>query len=323
MDDTKSWPSQAGERLSEAPQAKKIAGIFTGILLGLSLLLALIDYGLDLSIAQTSGLGNMGKQTLLSTIQTLLPIGQSAVVLCLDLGFMAAMLRISRGQYASPQTLRLGFDRFWVLLRATILKSALYMLVCLPVAYVTLSIYMLTPLGDSLVDALMPMMTQATISDELYTQMYQAMIPCILACCCTMGLFMLILSYRYRMVNYILIDKPGTRAYAALKQSRKMMKGNGWKLFRLDLRLWWYYAALLLTLAVGYLDIALPLAGVSLPLSDDGAYYLAYGLSLALSGLIYLFLRSRVDVVYGFAYDAVKPQDPPTQGVVLGNIFQM
>lgn len=323
MDDTKNWPSLAGERLSEAPQAKKIAGIYTGILLGLSLLVTIVSYGLDLSIAQTSGLGNLGKQTLLSTIQTLLPMGQSVLLLCLDLGFVAAMLRISRGQYASPQTLRLGFDRFWVLLRTTILKSGLYMLVCLPVAYLTLAIYMLTPLGDGMVDALVPMMTQTTLTDELYDQMLQAMAPCLVVCCCVMALAMLVLSYRYRMVNYILIDKPGTKATAALRQSRKMMKGNGWKLFRLDLRLWWYYAALAVVYAVGYLDVILPALGISLPLSSDGSYYLSYGLSLVLSGLIYLFLRSRVDVVYGFAYDAVKPQDPPTQGVVLGNIFQM
>lgn len=323
MNDTKNWPTLAGQRLENAPHAKKIAGIYTGILLGMSLLVTAIRYGLDLSIAQTSGLGNLGKQNILSTIQTLLPLIQSAIVMCLDLGFVAAMLRISRGQYASPNSLRLGFDRFWVLLRTTILKSGLYTLVCLPVAYLTLSIYMLTPLGDGMVDALIPMMTQTSLTDALYDQMLQAMAPCLVVCCCTMAIAMLVLSYRYRMANYILIDKPGTKAMAVLRQSRKMMKGNGWKLFRLDLRLWWYYAALALTSVVGYLDVLLPALGISLPLSADGSYYLSYGLSLVVTGLTYLFLRSRAEVVYGFAYDAIKPQEPETNGVVLGNIFQM
>ena len=50
-------------------------------------------------------------------------MAQSAISMCLDVGYVAAMLRIARGMYTSPQTLRLGFDRFWVLLRAAIFRG--------------------------------------------------------------------------------------------------------------------------------------------------------------------------------------------------------
>ena len=323
MNDTKRWPALAGERLAQAPQSGKIIKLYTGLTLGLALLVSLVVYALDLSIAQTSGLGDMGKRTFLSTLQTLLPMGQSLFLLCLDLGFVAAMLRVGRGQFVSPQTLRLGFDRFWVLVRSTLLQAGVYVLVCVPVAYLALAIAMLTPLGDSMVEAMIPLMRQATVTTEDATLMMEAMGPCIAVCCCAIAIAMWLLSYRYRMVNYILIDKPDTGALAAMRESRRMMKGNHGKLLRLDLRLWWYYAALALCTAVGYLDQILPGLGISLPLSSEASYYVASILSMLLLSLTYLSLRGRVEVAYSFAYDALKPKEAPTQGVVLGNIFQM
>lgn len=320
--DTKKWPALAGQRLAQAPQAGRICRIYTGIVLGLSLAVALILWGLDLAMAQTSGLGDMGKRSLLATVQTILPMGQSLFLLCLDLGFLAAMLRVSRGQYVSPQTLRLGFDRFWVLLRALALQVLLYLLVGIPLAYLTLAVYILTPLGQSVVEALMPMMTAASLTDELYAQAAQALEPCLMVCMAVTALVICILSYRYRMVNYILIDKPGTGAWAALRQSRIMMKGRCRKLFRLDLRLWWYYAAVALATLAGELDRILPRLGISLPWSGDVCYYISYFLSLALMGLTYLFLRGKAEVTLAFAYDAGRPKEADS-GVVLGNIFQM
>ena len=34
-------------------------------------------------------------------------------------------------------------------------------------------------------------------------------------------------------------------------------------------------------------------------------------------------MLDRVEVTYALAYDAVKPEEPKDNGVVLGNIFQM
>lgn len=322
MESTKQWPARAARRLKDAPQSTKITQIYTGITLGLSLLVMLILWALDGAIAQTSGLGDMGKRTFLSTLQTILPLGQSVFLLCLDLGFVAAMLRVSRGQYVSPQTLRLGFDRFWVLIRATLLQGLVYVLVCLPIAYLALAIYMLTPLGDGMVQAIVPLMTQSLLTDEATAAIAQAMQPCLAVCACVMALAMGVLSYRYRMVYYILIDKPGTGAMAALRESRQMMKGNKRKLFRLDLRVWWYYAATALTTAAGNLDEIFATLGLSLPVSPEAGYYLTWALSLVLTGLTYRFLRSRAEVTWCFFYDAVRPKETPSQGIVLGNIFQ-
>lgn len=325
MEASKTWFARARERLDQAPVQRQITFLYTGLALGLSALVTLIVYGLDFSIAQSSGLSDMGNRALLSTLQTMLPLGLNLVLLCLELGFVAAMLRISRGQYVSSQTLRLGFDRFWVLLRSTLLKGLLCLVVCLPVAYLSLALYMLTPWSDSLIDAIMALVSEsagssaAVFSDAAYDQLLSATDAFTAFSGVFMGIACLILSYRYRMVNYILIDKPGTGALAAMRQSRAMMKGNCNALFKLDLRLWWYYALAALALAAGNLDRLFP----HLFPTETVGYWVSYGLNLLILAGSYCLLRSRVEVTYCFAYDALKPKEPQNQGVVLGNIFQM
>lgn len=320
----KTWYTQARERLDQAPAQHRVTLLYTGLTLGLSALVTLIVYLLDLSIAQASGLSGMANRALLSTLQTMLPLGLNLFLLCLDVGFLAAMLRVCRGQYLSPQTLRLGFDRFWVLLRSALLQGLLYFVVCLPSGYLAVAIYMLTPWSASLLDALIPLMSETTaasqvLSDALADQLMTAMKPCLALCYVFMGIACLILSYRYRMVNFILIDKPGTGAIAAMRQSRAMMKGNCNKLFKLDLRMWWYFGVAIAAGVAGDLDQFFP----SLFPSEAFGYWASYVLYLLVLAGSYLFLRGRVQVTYCFAYEAMKPKEQPKQGVVLGNIFQM
>lgn len=322
---TRGWLTLAGERLDVAPCQKKIVGIYAGITVGLAVLMTLINYCLELSMAKATGLSGMGSRTLLSTLQTMLPMVQTVLLMCLELGYVAAMLRIARGQYVSANTLRLGFDRFWVLLRSRLLRGAVYLAVCLPVMYLAVAVFMMTPFADPLVEALLPLMTQSQLvmEDAVMEQMLSAMEPCIVFCGVFMGLAYLVVSYRFRMVDYILIDHPGIRARNALGESRRMMKGNCWRLFRLDVKLWWYHGALLLATLVSYLDVILPRLGVELPWSQEVTGWVAFGGYLAVLLSVYLLLRNRAEVVCGFAYDAIKPRQEHTEGVVLGNIFQM
>lgn len=95
------------------------------------------------------------------------------------------------------------------------------------------------------------------------------------------------------------------------------------KLLRLDLGLWWYYAALLGAMAVCYGDQILAALGVKLPWSEDVSFFLFYGAYLAAQFAVYYFLRGRVEVTYALAYDALRPRERQENGVVLGNIFQM
>jgi len=151
----------------------------------------------------------------------------------------------------------------------------------------------------------------------------EAMVPAFVIC----GLLILALGgpvfYSYRMVNYVIIDKPGMGALMALRESKRMMRHNRLQLLKLDLSLWWYYLATAAAMAVGYGDVLLPMLGVELPIPETVSFFGFYGLYLLASFAIVYFLRNRTEVCYALAYEAVKPEEKQDGGVVLGNIFQM
>lgn len=318
----------SAERLANARDGQKIVLYYSLITVAVSAVATGVSYVLSQQIAKTGGLGSMGVRSALTTAQTLLPIVQSVFLMCLTLGYLATMLRIARGQYASPNGMRLGFDRFWVLLRCALLKGLIFGGVAMASLYIAIMIYMMTPLSNSAVDILMPLVKNATTSgilldDATYARLMDATTP-------AMGIFgvlFLVLAapvfYRYRMADYIIIDRPATGALAALRDSRMMTKGSRWNLFRLDLSMWWYYAAVLVSAAIGYGDQLLPALGITLPFSDTVAYFLFFGVYLAATFAVYYFLRNRVEVTYALAYDSLRPQEPENNGAVLGNIFQM
>ena len=135
--------------------------------------------------------------------------------------------------------------------------------------------------------------------------------------------FVLPIIYRYRMADFVLLDHPEAGALYALRESRQMMRGSRFGLFRLDLSFWWYYVLLFLANALAYGDWLLSFAGISLPLSGTAAYYLFALLSLAANFLVFYLLYNRLNVTYALAYGQVRPKEDDRGGAVLGNIFQM
>lgn len=320
----------SSERLQNTPQCGKISLIYSGVIIGMSVLAAAVQYALRLSMSNAGGLSNIGTRTILSSLQTMLPLVQSVVAMCLEVGFMAAMLRIARGQYVSPQTLRLGFDRFWVLLRYTILESVFLAGMAIAGIYVGVLIFLATPLSAGVVELLSPLISQTSIlnsavviPDDVYSAVLTAMAPAYLICGILAMVGIIPMVYRLRMSRYVIIDKPALGAVAAIRESRRMTRRNCLQLFKLDLRLWWYFAATAGASVLCYGDQLLPLLGVNLPLHEDVAFFLFYGLYWAAQFAIFYFLLPKVSVAYALAYDALRPKEEPTNGVVLGNIFQM
>ena len=320
----------AGRRLEESPSQKKIVLIYTALVLGLTALVTVLNHVLGLQIDNFGGLSNLGKKTMLSSVQSMLPLAQSMLTMCLDVGYLAAMLRISRGMYTSEQTLRLGFDRFWVLLRCSIIMGVLLMGITVGSMYLGVMIFLMTPLSRGATEIVAPLINQMSVLDSAvmideatYAQLVQAMIPSFVIG----GVMMIVLGgpilYSFRMVNYVIVDKPGMGALMAMRESKKMMRGHRLQLLKLDLSLWWYYLAAAGAMAVCYGDVLLPMMGVQLPVSETVSFFGFYVLYLAASFCVYYFLRNRVEVSYALAYESVKPEEKQDGGVVLGNIFQM
>lgn len=315
-------------RLTDAGQAKRIAAIYAGVTLGLSALVTILGLVLEAMMSGATGLGGMGRRTILSSIQSMLPWVVGLITMCVELGYQATMLRVARGQYASPQTLRLGFDRFWVLLRCILLEGVILFAIAFGGIYIATMLFMLTPFSGRVMEVLSPVLENVTLlspemvlDEALYDQLMQAMIPAFVMCAIVVAAAAIPVLYRLRMARFVIIDKPGIGALAALRESRKMMKGNCLKLFKLDVSLWVYYAGCVVASILCYGDVLLPMMGVRFPWSDTVSYYLFFALYLAVQFAVYYFLKNQAEVAYSIAYDSIRPKEPKTEGVALGSIF--
>ena len=320
--------SNALHRVNTSENAGNVVLIYAGILTLMSALVTVVNYCLGLQINDLGGLSNMGTKSVLSTIQSVLPMVMNAITMCLNIGYLAAIMRITREQYVSPQTLKLGFDRFWLLLRVALFQFGIYMGAGMISFWLASQIYMITPLSDPVVALVTPYLSEASVNmdfllDEVvYAQLVKAMIPMFILFGVLYCAIILPISYSFRMVNYLIVDKPGISAMSALSESRRMMRGKRLRLFKLDVSLWWWYALQLALTGVVYGDTLLPMLGVSLPFSETVSYFLFYFLSLAGQFALYVFLMNRVEVTYAQVYEKLRPRESDG-GAVLGNIFQM
>lgn len=320
--------AETDRALRRANDPRKVILAYAGITVLLSALLTLANALLSDRIAGTGGLANFGIRSILSTAQSVLPMIQSVALLCLEFGYLHATLRISRGQYADHTDLKVGFHRFGAIIRLTMWQYFLIFSVTMMLFYLSMQIFILTPWADPLLDLLTPLVTEAganaaALMDEaMMDQALQLMVPMLviygIVCC----VVLIPILYGFRMANYVLLDDPNGRAFAALRTSKQMMRRNKFRLFKLDLSFWWYYGLVALATAISYGDAILPMLGIQLPFNETIGFYLFYFLYLAMLFAIYYFLRNPMAVAYAKAYDSLR-EKPADNGVVLGNIFDL
>ena len=310
---------QAEGKLRSAPQHKKLSLYYAGILCVISVVFMLADQLISMVFPESGGLSTIGLRSFLSTLSSILPIVSFILSMCLSFGFLGGMVRVSRGQYTSPNALRTGFERFFPLLRLTALKALIITGLSVGATYLTSLVEALTPAlsGGSLLNEGTLTLDPAAI-EAIYAAT-PAMVAIFLAVMLIFGVPML---YRLRLADYVLYDHPETGALYALRQSRLMMRGNRWAMFQLDLSFWWYFLLAALSAAVNYGGLLLSLIGVSLPISDNGAAILFFLLSTILDFVVIYRFRSKLEVTYALVYNSLKPPET-TGGAVLGNIFQM
>ena len=311
----------AGQRLEPVRgDAQRLLLLYLAITTALTVVVALISVLLSDRISETGGLRNMGLRSILSTGQNVLPIIQYIVMLGLQMGYTTVCLRISRGEPFSRDTLFGGFRRFFPLLTSQLLLGAIYMGVAFMSIYAGTYLFMLLPASDRFYEILTPVLDSATVlsdavalDEATLSAAGDAMAPMLGISGALFLLVFLPMHYRYRMVIYRLIDQPRPGALAALRESRTLMRRNRFALFRLDLRLWWFYLLQVLVAVVCYGDTLLALAGIALPMSGTAVSFLFSGLSLALQWAVYWCFMNRVEVTYALVYEALLPKEREAQ----------
>lgn len=318
---------KAAHRLKDGKEPQKIVLVYAGLLAGSSLIVNAVKYLLDGQISQTGGLQGIGTRSALSTASSALTIAYMLLTICLTLGYTAAMLRIARGQFTSVNTLKAGLERIWLLLRTRLLQGIILVAMSFALCLFVANIYVLTPFSNQLIAAMLPLMEDGAVltSDAImsvWESAYGAMLPITIIYLAALLVLLWFFSCTYRMVDYLLIDRPQLGAFGALRESRRMMHGNMKMMFRVDLSFWWYYLLQFIVGCLVYLDLILAICGVALPLSSAAYFFAVVLVYLAADFAVRYFFSNRVAVTYALFYDNLCPKEKP-EGAVLGNIFQM
>ena len=312
---------KASNRLQSGNDPKKVVLVYAGIAALSSLVVTVVQDLLDSRISQTGGIQNIGTRSMLTTADTVLTIAQLLLVMCLTLGYTGSMLRIARGQYASPNSLKAGGERIWVLLRTRLLQMLIMTAAAFALCFLVINVCLLTPLSNRVIAVMGTLSAEVLLADDLaLIGFYSAMLPIILIYLVALVPLLWYFSCTYRMVDYLLIDRPQLGAFGALRESRRMMQGNMKMMLRVDLSFWWYYLLQALVSVLVYLNMVLALFSIGLP--PEVLYWGTVVLYLAADFALRYFFSNKVAVTYALFYDSLCPKQEQS-GAVLGNIFQM
>lgn len=312
---------KASNRLQSGNDPKKVVLVYAGIVALSSLVVTVVQDLLDSQISQTGGIQNIGTRSMLTTADTVLTIAQLLLVMCLTLGYTGSMLRIARGQYASPNSLKAGGERIWVLLRTRLLQMLIMTAAAFALCFLVVNVCLLTPLSNRVIAVMGTVSAEELLSNGLaLIALYSAMLPIILIYLVALVPLLWYFSCTYRMVDYLLIDRPQLGAFGVLRESRRMMQGNMKMMLRVDLSFWWYYLLQALVSVLIYLNMVLAPFAIGLP--PAVLYWGTVVLYLAADFALRYFFSNKVAVTYALFYDSLCPKQEQS-GAVLGNIFQM
>ena len=321
----RSLREDAKRALARGRDPKKLIFTYAGIVLGLSLALAAANLWLDQQISGTGGLSNLGTRAIFSTAQQALPILLSVLTMCLDLGYLSGMMRITRGLYADHTDLKVGLQKFWPLFRLMILQALIYLGLGFLSVQLGGVIFAMTPGAEPAMEAVLALNSAdpASLTEAAVLQTLSLLLPMYAISGILFLIILIPFLYKLRFASFCLLDDPSGRALAAIRTSSRLMRRRGFALLKIDLTLWPYYLGTVLSLLVLYSDYILLLLGISLPVDSNVLLLLTAAAASVVQFAVYVTLRNQAEAIYITAYDRLR--DKPKEGgpVVLGSIFDM
>ena len=316
--DIRSIKTSAAQSLAEASyNPKKLALLHTGAALLLSLLITVLNFLLTRSIDNTAGLSGIGTRSVLTSAQSILSIAGNIALPFWEIGFVFAALAMARKEPVGPSHLLEGFRRFGPVLRLLLLQGLLYAGVAMACAYAATSIFLFSPLSNSMMETLDSLLSTAdSVELALQTEtIMESVMPTLTPVYVIFGILflavMIPLFYRFRMAQLALMDENTTGALAAMKSSSRMTRGKRFFLFKLDVSFWWFYGAQVLIALLAYGDMLLPMLGIRLPINSDAAFFVFYAVHLLLQLALAWGYGSYVQTTYAHCYDTLRQNIPP------------
>lgn len=313
--DRKGLKQTAASRLSEAGfDPRLLILIHTGVSIGATLLVTVINYILQQQINSTGGLSGIGLRSILATAQSALQLACIVLLPFWEFGMVYAAMGIARKRSAEPADLTAGFRRFGPVLRLSLLRSAIIFAVIMLCVNIGTGIFMATPLSAPLYDILLPILEASsnnaapTIDEATLDAIFGALLPLIPILLGLVLLLVVPVLYRLRMADYLIMEDKKTGALEAMATSWRMTQGRAFALFRLDLSFWWFYALQAVAVILSYGDAIAGLLGITLPISPDLAALVCYLLYGAAILVLYWRFGSYVQTTYAVAYDTLRYQ---------------
>ena len=300
------WKAEAANALRQPNYSpRKIVLIHTGAVAALSVLLSLLSLLMG-KVANNAGggLSNMGTQAMIASVQAFLPMLVVLVQPFWNVGIQQAALHYSDNRSVAPRDLLGGFFRWKPIITSSLMLTVVYMGRVFIASFLSGQIVAFTPFANVILDAAEAQMNNPEL--DLFALMGDQLIPFML----TYGLifagllvaFGLPVHYRYRFVNYLLLEQPGMGGMQAMFISRAMTQGRRKALFKLDLSFWWFYLAELLIAALCYGDLILELMGMKLPLSATASSWLFLLISLVAQLALHWFAKPALEVSWAKAF---------------------
>lgn len=313
--DRKDLKQTAASRLSEARfDPRLLILIHTGVSVGATLLVSVINYILQQQINSTGGLSGIGLRSILATAQSALQLACTVLLPFWEIGMLYAAMGIARKQPVYPGDLTAGFRRFGPVLRLNLLRSAVIFAVSMLCVNIGTSIFFMTPLSFPAYEILLPILEAASnnatpaVDETTLTALIHMMLPLIPI---LLGLFLLLVApvlYRLRMADYLIMEDGKTGALEAMLTSWHMTKGRAFALFRLDLSFWWFYALQAAAMLLAYGDAIAEALGIALPISADLAALVCYLLYGAVMLALNWRFGSYLQTTYAVTYDTLRYQ---------------
>lgn len=312
--DIRSIKQEANARLQQANRPpRSVFFIHTAIGTGVSLLLALISYILEHSVSSGGGLSGMSTQVALSTAQSVLQLISTLAVPFWSAGLIYAAMGYSRGLQVRNTDLAEGFRRFKPVLSSSLMMALQYIGRGIVSVYLTSALVMATPFATPVYKLILlqeenPQLDLLNANVEGITGFYVATMVIFAL---VFGVLALPVFYRYRMVNYIIMDEEQTGGLRAMLLSRVMMRRRRWKLFRLDLSFWWFHGLKLLIVALSMGSLLLELLNVTLPVSQDGLFWICQIAAVAGNLALNSYFGPLVETGYALCYQQFRQQPEP------------
>ena len=293
---------------------KKLISIHAGITLLAGLLLSALDYALEQMIGSTGGLSGVGLRSMLAAAQSVLQLAQTVALPFWQIGWVAAILSIARGESADGRSLLTGFTRFRPVLRLMLLQGIIYLVLSMGAGYAATTVFMFTPWAVPLMEVYMEGFAGDWTPEELLTATEAALeevaMPLVLMQLAVMVIVFVPVLYRIRLAQYCLLDDESLKAWPAIRRSFLLTKKQTWALVKLDLSYWWFYGLEVLVAVVAYLGLLLPRLGVTLPGPEWIGFFGFYLLYVVGRWALYRWRKAEVDAVYVKAYEALNGAHP-------------